>query len=90
MEKGFKKLSNKVIVSDIGMYYTKADGASSFRNIISDELNVHILCAYDTEIETEDLSLVKAIVVGFIKESDRKNIEIIICDSLGTFISDWY
>lgn len=90
MKRPYKQLSNRVIVSDMNVYYSKTDGADSFRTLDSDNLDVHFLCAYNIEIENEELELERAVEMDFKRDSDGKCIGIVISDSLGTFIGDWY
>lgn len=48
------------------------------------------MCAYNIEIENEELELERAVEMDFKRDSDGKCIGIVISDSLGTFIGDWY
>lgn len=96
MGRNLTKLSNKVILSDGKMYFTKIDSSASFYSMLDDENATHLISAYDVEIETdrETSSYTKAVALDFCKENEETGksqfIDVIICDLLGTFISDWY
>lgn len=97
MEREYKKLSNKVIVSkdnkDNDLYFAKAEGAAPFNNLFYDEDSLYAVSAKDIEIVTGESSYTEAVVLTYCKDDEAGNthfIDVIVCCMLGTFISDWY
>lgn len=97
MEREFRKLSNKVIVSKDNkgkdLYLTKVESAAPFNNLFYDEDSLYAVSAKDTEIVTGESSYTEAVVLTYCKDDATGNthfIDVIVCCMLGTFISDWH
>ena len=98
MNRKYLRLSNKVIksVDSKGkeLFFTKAEGAVPFQNtFFGDEVQYEVSAnGVEIEMNNEEKSYTDAVILTFgVEEEDNvRYADVIICDLLGTFISDWY
>lgn len=93
--KEFMQLSNSVIkTANRNVYYTKVDSAKSLQKVFIEEESQYEISAGDVEIQIkgEDETFAEGVLLVFCKEKDGScsYVDVLICDVLGTFISDWY
>ena len=98
MESKFLKLSNRVIKfkDNIGgdVYFTKVESAATLQNTFLDEETTYSVSVKDIEIETSNNTFTDAILISFYNEDSHTErtefVDVIVCNLLGTFVSDWY
>lgn len=91
MEKQYKKLSNDVISCGKQMF-AKVYSAETFnRKIYEDEVEYGTIFK-DISIQLEGIVVADAILTTLVRDNgdSASFIDIISCDLLGTFVSDWY
>lgn len=95
MKKRFLQLSNKVIKSVDGeLFFTKAEGSMSFQKTFFGEEDQYGLYAQDVYVglNGQEGTITDAVLLTFWNENEESShcVEVLICDLLGTFISDWH
>lgn len=91
METQYKKLSNDVISNGKQMFARVYSAKTFERNIYADEAEYGTIFK-DIIIHLEGIAVTDAILTTLVRDDEEgaSYIDIISCDLLGTFISDWY
>ena len=93
MEANYIQASNNVIISNDGKYLTKVDSSNTLnRKLYEDEVEYGVSFG-DVSIKLQkDSCYTDAMLMEFSKDTDDGAIfiDIVISDTIGTFISDWY
>ena len=86
----FQKVNSRVIRS-CDKYLAKVDSAETFSSIFAEDETTYAVSVRDAQIQTGDSTYTPAMAFTYSMEDGSVHfIDVVVCQLLGTFVSDWY
>ena len=86
----FQKVNSRVIRSGDN-YLAKVDSAENFSSVFVDEETTYGVSVRDAQIQTGDSTYTPAMAFTYsMEDGSVRFIDVVVCQLLGTFVSDWY